>query len=165
MANPITSNEDFKAAIKSYIVARGFHGAGELAKELGIPSGTIEDWGYRGLKSEGGRRRIVERHPQLFTANGSLPPTKASVSPNPIPPREDSHPDRKIVVIVKAEVVRGDVAALTKRLEWFLYQASPEERNQFRDVLGEDWKHFLELCRAMTGETAFEIAKKEGRIQ
>ena len=165
--NPIASNDAFKAAIKQYIVANNLGGPNELAKEIGRPRKTVEDWYYRGLTSEKGRRQVVERYPQLFSAKNTIASGQADVvlsEKAPAPPREDKRPDRKIVTMVKVEVVRGEVAALAKHLEGFLYQATPDERNQFRDALGEEWKRFLELCRAMTGETAFQVAKDEGRL-
>jgi len=71
--------------------------------------------------------------------------------------------ERNISVTGKIDQARRHIGELSEILDWFLFTGSTEERHFFRDELAESWKDLLWLTRAMTGETAFEIQKREGR--
>jgi hypothetical protein len=71
--------------------------------------------------------------------------------------------ERSTSVTGKIDQARRHIGELSEILDWFLFSGSIEERNFFRDELGESWKDLLWFTRSMTGETAFEIQKREGR--
>lgn len=153
--------KEFAAAIKSYCKANSLT-LTTLATQIGRPVGTVEDWMYRGLKSPEAQERVMRDFPWLFSA---IP---ASVSAKQAEPlvggcSYSNHPI-ECQLLMKLELARQGVVLLSDILQWFV-NASPKERERFRDELGQVWKKFLELTRAMTGERALELALQEGRVK
>jgi|SRR3989344_916196 len=160
--NNINSAEDFMSAVKGYIEKEGITTA-ELARKLNKPGQTVGDWIRKGVRRECTRVRLMAEHPELFQGYTAPKQSEEVVRP---PLIKNNGPDhRSMFVLVKIEHARSQTIVFQDLLHWFLFEASAEERNQFRDSLGENWKQFLELTRAMTGERAFEIAKEERRIK
>ncbi len=160
----ITSQEEFRAAVKSFMAANSI-GPTELARRTGESRKKVENWTYYGIKTQSKIDAVVAQYPWLFESNGNVPqevPTegtgaKGNTAPVPL------HPDRKLLGLIKTEQVRLNILCLAATLEWFLFEASAEERHLFRDTLGDSWKDFVWLTRAMIGEAAFEIAQQDGR--
>lgn len=144
-------NAAFMEAVRSHCKDKGISIA-DLARSINIPRGTVSGWANKGIQNAKSREKIVERYPQIFsggqTTTASPGVTRSTVS----------NFDFKI------EAARLSVGYLSGLLEWFLYTATREERNRFRDELGNQWQHFLELTRGMTSEAAFDIAKNERRL-
>src|SRR5437868_2054597 len=136
MSKPMTINQ-FQDAVKKY---RDNHGLSisELATKLGKGESTVRDWIRLGIKTDDIRQKTVEKYPWLFEAVTD----QASVA------GLDGN-KQSFLMLLKTDHAHLAVSQLTIVLRWFLFQASTVERNYFRDTLGEDWKHFLDLTRAM----------------
>lgn len=156
----IQTAEEFKAAIQSYLKTHKMS-VGQLAKKISRPRTSIEHWYYHGVKREGDRRKIQKQYPWLFNSSSGEVPSE--IPPSPHVPQENA--ELKFTLAIKTERAHEMILYLTALLEWFLFKATAEERNQFRDALGKNWEHFLGLTRAMTNEKAFEIAKQEGELK
>lgn len=154
---PNMTNEEFRAAINSYREREHLSILG-LAQKLKKNDSTVGDWVHKGIKRDSYRQRVIEQYPEIFDQHKQEVAVQAVV---------DLDPTRRhdLLVLLKTEQALPAVLNLTAILIWFLFKASVEQRNYFRDTLGDDWKHFLELTRAMTGETAFEVTKQEGRLE
>jgi hypothetical protein len=164
---PIASNDDFKAAVARYAADNGIKGSTALGAHLGVPRGTAGQWLNLGLLSEKGRKKVVEQYPHVFEGERSER-RQGDRRSGPEPPGELPVPaqgNREFLVLVKTEAVRSYSLVLGELLRWFLFEATEAERNELRDSLGDDWKEFLERTRAMTGETAFKMARDEGRLR
>lgn len=164
----IQTTEQFAEAVRQYAQKVGLTRS-KLADQIGKPRQTVDDWFKKGVKRKSARDRIIAEHPEIFDGFQSLDKTPAdstSAATAEIP-HEHTHTftDQEVFALVKTERAHHDISSLTETLQWFLFQATPNDRNKFRDSLGETWKYFLELTRAMTGEKAYEIAKQEGRIK
>lgn len=149
------TTEEFRAALLNYIQSENITAA-DLARRIGKPINTVGDWVRHGVKRERDRQRIVEAYPQVF----GVVATGKSIMPSQLA----QPPDLGFSSILKTEMARMVIQNLSALLDWFLFEASVDERNHFRDQLGDDWKHLLELSRAMTSETAFDVTKQEGRL-
>ena len=147
------SDTQFQEAIKNYLKSNSLNIA-SLARKASLSESTVGDWVRKGVKSEARRKQIVAEYPWLFDSG---------VKEERTPLRQLA--DKSLLVLIKTEQAHSSVLSLTATLVWFLFKASAEDRDYFRDWLGDDWKNFLELTRAMTGETAFEVTKQEGRLQ
>lgn len=159
----ITNQQEFKDAIRCFLTVHNI-GPTELARRAGVSRGVAEHWVYDGLKKRSNIDAVVAQYPWLFEHEGSVP---EEVQAEDAVLKETSAPavlnsNRNLLVLVKIEQARCNILCLAAILEWFL-GASKEERNLFRDAIGDTWKELLWLTRAMTGETALEIAKQEGR--
>jgi hypothetical protein len=144
-------NAAFMEAVRSHCKDKGISIA-NLARSINKPRGTVSGWANKGVTDEKIRKKIVEQYPQIF-GGGS--------SPTAILGSDFSGRDG---LDFKIEAARVAVGYLSGLLDWFLYSATREERNRFRDELSNQWKHFLELTRGMTSEAAFDVAKSEGRL-
>jgi len=144
-------NTTFMEAVRSHCNAKGISIA-DLARSINTPRGTVSGWANKGIQNDKAREKIVEKYPQIFGGGQT-----ATASPSMALPSA-SNSDFKI------ETARLAVGYLSGLLEWYLYTATREERNRFRDELGNQWKHFLELTRGMTSEAAFDVAKSERRL-
>lgn len=144
-------NAVFMEAVRSHCRDKGITIAG-LAKSIGIPRGTVSGWANKGVRDDKVRDKLVEQYPQIFGGGksvvGNLGAVLSGVGG----------------IDFKIEAARFSVGYLSGLLDWFLYTATREERNRFRDELGNQWKHFLELTRGMTSEAAFDVAKSERRL-
>lgn len=151
----------FQDAIKAYLKRNDLTIAA-LALKINKSDRTVGDWIRLGIKRDHVRQRIVDEYPWLFERSDdgaqatSVTQTHKSVA-------DDSR--KRMLVLFKTELAHPSILYLSSVLAWFLFDATAEERNEFRDTLGDDWKQFLELTRAMTNETAFEVAKSEGRLE
>jgi hypothetical protein len=148
----------FQEAIKEYL-KRNDSTIATLAQRIGKSDRTVGDWIRLGIKRDDYRQKIVDEYPWLFNQNES---GQIAV---PVRVSEADTARQNLLVLLKTEHARPALGNLTAILVWFLFKASAEDRNQFRDMLGDDWKQFLELTRAMTNETAFEVTKNEGRLE
>jgi hypothetical protein len=144
-------NAVFMEAVRSHCSSKGISIA-DLARSINIPRGTVSGWANKGIQNDKAREKIVEKYPQIF---GGGKPAAASLG---------SVLSGAGSLDFKIEAARASVGYLSGLLEWFLYIATREERNRFRDELGNQWKHFLELTRGMTSEAAFDVAKSERRL-
>jgi hypothetical protein len=163
------NNEQFRDTVKQYLEVNGISQFG-LAKRIGVSPQTISNWIQRGCVTDDGRARIVGKYPFLFAIQGQgeqLDDLPLSVSRATLCPLERIAKDsiRPVQTFVKTEFARQHVASLSEILVWFLFKATSEERQQFRDELGEEWRNFLSLTRAMTGELAFKVIEEEGALQ
>ncbi|MDP4001817.1 MAG: hypothetical protein Q8P69_02105 [bacterium] len=147
--------EEFRVALQSHLERENIN-ASDLARRIGRPINTVGDWVRHGVKRERDRQRIIETYPHIFRIEAT---GKSTIPEQPI-----QSPDLGFSSILKTEMARMVIQNLSALLDWFLFEASKEERNHFRDQLGDDWKHLLELSRAMTSETAFDVTKQEGRL-
>ena len=146
----------FQEAIKRYLIENHINGT-QLADKVGKPVSTVGDWIRNGIKRERDRKRIIEEFPWLFDSI-----VQPLVIPDKVP---SNHSHQQLLVMIKIEQASPALHHLKAILEWFLFHASAQDRDHFRKSFGDDWKNFLELTRAMTGETAFEVTKQEGRLE
>ena len=152
----VLSQEEFKQGIKNYLTEKNLTVA-ELSVKVNRGRSTVNDWIHTGVKSEEMREKIVSENAWLFSeGKGEKSLTPSIKSTSVLEP--------SFLLVLKSELARPLISNLTGTLIWFLFDATAKERDYFRDTLGEDWKNFLELTRAMTGETAFEVTKQEGRL-
>jgi hypothetical protein len=160
------TNEQFTEALKKYIFKNGLNQS-SLAREIGRPVPTVQDWVRKGVRRDAVREKIVQAYSQLFS-NGhqseEFRPEPEPVVEAPIKAKSAAITGRQLQIIMKTELGRQNVACLSDILIWFLFSATRAERERFRDDLGDTWQGFLELTRAMTGENAFKIAGEEGRL-
>ena len=127
----------------------------QMANELGVPKWSLEKWMYYGVIPRQRYRGILEqKFPGIFADEqqqlADVEKAKSVVN--------------SAEVSVNISLARVYIAALGRTFLWFLFEASAEERNQFREKLGEEWNRFFDLCRAMLGEKAFEVVKRETGI-
>jgi hypothetical protein len=157
------SAKEFADAIKRYCNIHKIP-TKELAGLTKRATRTVEDWKYTGVKNPKKQDEIMQEFPWLFAEQ---PPEILASDDTPIRPLTPAKPASKrsseIQVLMKIELGRHGIVVLSDILQWFI-DASPEERNHFREELGPLWKKFLELTRAMTGERALELALQEGRV-
>ena len=161
------TNEQFMADLKRYLTKNEMTQK-ELAAKVQRAQPTVAGWKQVGLVDDATRRKVVDAYPWLFSSNGSSSDdsSKGEVEEQSSPAAAaKANVARGLQASVKTEFARQYVACLGEILAWFLFSATREEREQFRENLGDAWKDFLELTRGMTGETAFEIAKQEGRLE
>lgn len=158
----ILSNEEFISILRKKMEDSGLNQS-EFARRLGEKRESVLQWRRDGIKRDKVRQRVISAHPELFSSDGIHADTE--LVPVEIPKRKKADAIQQMRTAVKTEFARHHVASLENILVWFLFQATSEERNQFRDDLGDAWKEFLSLTRAMTGETALEITKGEGGLQ
>lgn len=152
------STAEFQGAITKYLKSEDFSIA-KLARKIGKDRTTIGDWIRTGIKRDKVRHKIVKQYPWLFNSSGNSSAV-ASV--------QVSEPDaarQSLLVLLKTEQACLALLQLQSILTWFLFRASPDDRNQFRDMLGDEWKSFLKLTLAMTNEKAFELAQREGELK
>jgi hypothetical protein len=163
------TNEKFKSAIADYLVYHPETNKSKLARDMGQKRENLRNWLKVGIVTEKRREEVVQTYPWLFSSNGSQSndlPNGGEVEEQSLPPAAAKpNPARELQIVVKTQFAWRDIACLSEILIWFLFNATREEREQFREDLGDAWKEFLNLTRAMTGETAFRIAKEEGRLQ
>lgn len=155
----LISNEEFKAAIAGYLKEKNLQ-VTALAAEIGKPRSTVDGWLHKGIAKNGVRQRTAEAYPQIFRAQPGQtaePPAQKKVV--------RSRHLQELLSLMKIEQTRSHLLNLRTLLVWFLFEASADDRNQFRDMLGDEWKNFLELTRAMTNEMAFDISRSEGRLE
>jgi hypothetical protein len=157
--DPIHKADDFVAALRSFMERQGMN-ISQMAAHMKKGRGAIEHYLYTPPIRPEFRRKVVEQYPEVFTpqTEDTTPATAGATSDRPTLKMRD------LSVLMKVEQSRSLVAGLTAQLTWFLYEASETERNLFRDELGGTWEHFQQLVRAMHGETAFKVAKSEGRL-
>ena len=152
------TREGFQESLKDYLKENDIS-ISDLARRIGKSDRTVGDWIRLGIKLDSRRQEIITEYPWLFTK-------EISATESPMLPMEKSVSsfDHKVLVLIKTEQAMSTVLYLMANLQWFLFEASAEDRNSFRDSMGDDWKNFLELTRAMTGEMAFEVTRQEGRL-
>jgi hypothetical protein len=163
--DPIKNPKDFTAAIRAFMQQQGMNII-QLAAHMKMGRGGIEHYLYSPPKSATFRRKVTEKYPEIFGGE------QAEVSAEAVSDGEKTSAPktsptlvmRDLSVLTKIEQARSLVAGLSAQITWFLYEANETERNLFRDELGPAWEHFQYLVRAMHGETAFKIAKSEGRL-
>lgn len=154
------NSQQFVDALKQYASGRGLN-ITQLADQIKKERRTVSYWLHNGMNNDLVRNKIVSDFPEIF--EGYKPSENLEIS------EPDNSVKKKTVdqfgSIIKIEMARQNIVYLSSILDWFLYETSVEEREHFRKELGDSWKQFLELTRGMTGETAFEVAKKEGRLK
>lgn len=150
------TNDQFKNALRSYL-EREKISALELSRRVKKGDSTIGDWLKRGIIRDAIRQQVVDKYPWLFGGVAVIEVLKGTtlVSNDPL---------HGILISVKTKHVGLWIESLGDILKWFLFSATAEERNAFRDSLGDDWTNFLELTRALTNEQAFQITLQEGRL-
>lgn len=157
----VMTNEQFKATLRNFAAAHGMTQA-VVAQKIGKPRQTVGHWFSTGIKPDDIRARVIAEHPDIFSAE-YVP--KEEALPLQTEPSVASAPAvSDMRTLVRIELARQVIANLTENLQYFI-NASADERNRFRDELGDHWKDFLELTRAMTGENALKIARDERRIK
>lgn len=163
------TNEDFLRGIRKYVADQQITVA-EFARRVNRPYPTVQDWVQNGLRSEYGRRRVAVSYPWLFSSENSqmkqVLENSSSVSENHKPKQLESQDCSRnsFLSTVKIEMSRHYVLSFTELLRWFVFQATEKERNEFRDELGDGWRDFLSLTRAMTGETALRVTREQGGL-
>ena len=66
--------------------------------------------------------------------------------------------------MVKIMLARMMIANLVFIFEWLVLEAPTEERKKFREELGLEWEHFMNLARALVNEKSREVIQSEGRL-
>jgi len=128
----------------------------QMANELGVPKWSLEKWMYYGVIPRQRYRGILEqKFPGIFADEQQ----QLAGLPEEQKPSTDS-----AEALINISLARILIAGLGQILSWFLFEVSAKERNCFRETLGTEWNHFFNLCRAMLGEKAFEVVKRETGI-
>jgi len=128
----------------------------QLARELGVPQRTLEYW-------LAGKRVPILKYRQIL--NQKFPGIFADEQQLPVGLPEEQKPSTDSAeALINISLARILIAGLGQVLSWFLFKVSAKERNRFRETLGEEWNRFFDLCRAMLGEKAFEVVKRETGI-
>lgn len=150
------TNEQFMAAFRSFIKSEGI-GIQELANRLNKPLGTVNRWVYLGIKKESWRKKIVDRYPHIF---------QTSPVTNVLDKSNDKMTDvlREVVVLIKIEQALMLIVGLSDVLNWFLFEATQDERNRFRDSI-PNWSRIRNMVTAMTNEHTLEVIKNEGGLR
>jgi len=146
----------------------------DFANYLEIPISAMEEWRYRRkvprkLKTLDKLSEkipgILDGKPEIFEEAGG---DSKGVVNLPLPPQSDS-PKREInptTLVIKKEMAVDYICATIRLLNWFLFEANAEERNQLRSEVGDEkWEWFMNLTRAMASETAFAIIVSEGHFE
>ncbi len=149
----VLSNDSFSKALRRFREARGFSYK-TLSREIKVPRQTLYRWEKEGIAQDSFRQGIIMRFPQVFTPDEGVVESIIKAA----------HDYRRELLEIKIDKAKKGLLDITAVLAWFLFRATPEDRNHFRDALGEDWEHLLALTRAMTNEKAFEIARDEGGL-
>lgn len=157
---PTITDTEFQAAVKGYLRNEHFSIA-ELSRKVGKGKSTVGDWIRTGIKRDEVRQKIVDQYPWLFNSNES----ESGLEAVSVPVTGADIARQSLLVLLKTEQARSVILQLRSILAWFLFQASSDDRNQFRDMLGDEWKQFLKLTIAMTNEKAFDLAQKEGELK
>ena len=139
-----------------------------FARYLEVPQKTLEDWRYRDrLPKEKYQKVINDKFPGFFQDELFMQKThEETIIPIPLPPKsvrarvDINETDFR----VKIELVKERVLELSRLLWWFLYEANAEERNKLRTEMDTDWEWFINLTRAMMGESAFTAIENEGSL-
>lgn len=152
----VISNQDFKMTLRSHLEITG-QSVGEFAREVGRPRETVRGWFNYGIKNEAVRAKTIAQLGQVF---GNVTQELAQQVSEP----KASNSSNNVLVLIKTEQVRMLTENISSLLEWFIKNATREERNAFRVVMGEDWPRFLGLTRAMTNETALKVSIDEGGL-
>lgn len=155
------TSEQFQEVLRQYLQGENLS-VNALARRIGKPRSTVKQWVQSGVSRDKDRLRIISEHPQIF--NGEAVGEVTLKAPVPVRKSVQVADTHSLLVFMRTEQARSLLLNLRVTLVWFLFKASAEERNTFRDELGDEWSNFLELTRAMTNETAFEITKSEGRL-
>ena len=143
------TNEQFMAALKSYIQSQKLSQS-SLARQIGRPRETVQDWVTRGLSIDSRREEIVAQYPHIFSQIGAS--------------TDSNSPEINIKLIISIELAKVHIAELSKILRSLVFDLTGSEREVFRTRLGESWNDFLNLTRAMTGETALQVTLREGGL-
>ncbi|HZZ99771.1 MAG TPA: hypothetical protein VFK07_03640 [Candidatus Paceibacterota bacterium] len=132
-----------------------------LAKFLGVPRSTARDW-LKGKKPHlhSTKKLLLAKFPQLAE---DLNETSVSVSAEESALKAKPEADPNFLA-ARIESAYASISHLSVLAKWFLFQASPEDRNRFRTVLGEDWKDFTKLVTAMYSERALQAAREQGEL-
>ena len=64
----------------------------------------------------------------------------------------------------KIMLAKMNITNLRFIFEWLVFEASAEERSQFRDILGAEWEQFMNLARALVNEKSREVGFTEKRL-
>lgn len=132
----------------------------ELAQDLSVPKKTLEEWLYQSATPTGRYREMLEvKFPGIFEEEGAIP---FPVAPHPPAPRATVS---EVEAQVKMHLAEHHVRSLAELFQWFLFEATAEERNKFRSHVGRGWEEFTHLAHAMIGEKAFEVIKSEGKLE
>jgi transcriptional regulator with XRE-family HTH domain len=129
----------------------------QMANELGVPVRSLQAWvsGERIPQKPSHREVLEQKFPGIFAEEQQQP---ADLAEKPKPATDSAE------VFANISLARVYIAALGRIFLWFLFETSAKERNLFREKLGGDWNYFFDLCRAMLGEKAFEVVKRETGI-
>lgn len=130
----------------------------ELSIRLGIRRTTIRDWRIKGNMPNEEHQIVVNAFLEKQEEQVQIPPIEL-----PSAPDRSRQSVEKVELFTKKEFVKGHISNLSNLFWWFLFRANTEEREELREEIGEDkWTWFLDLARAMTSETAFNVMEKEG---
>ncbi len=141
----------------------------EFARTIGVPRETVTGWANYPLKKPKAIQALIQKCPWLFDSAVRHPfsadqgeQTQAS---EPVIVRSEQRGANEVIQFqVKAILMENAIAQIVPLLQWFIFAATPEQRDALRTSLGSSWQHFLELTRAMNGELARQLAFKEGRL-
>ena len=122
----------------------------EYAREWDISQRTLRHWledtppGVKHLE------KIMERFPSL-TSNDF----------EEIPVEVTAH---LTATTMKIMLARMNITNLIFIFEWLVLEANPDERKKFREELGVEWEHFMNLARSLVNEKSREVIQNEGRL-
>ncbi|MDP3899590.1 MAG: hypothetical protein Q8Q23_00755 [bacterium] len=140
------------------------------AEKLELPFTSFRRWCIgESVPHNENRKKIIELFPELeqvFADDaGEIGKTismiKNELATNVELPRSSSN---EIECAINIALVKKDVLSLSHILAWFIYQADTRERQQLRDVLGEDWQTFHKHVRALVSEKARDKSFEDGDI-
>lgn len=155
----IRNAQDFAMFLRWYAEKHGLTRTA-FAKIVGRPHQTVGHWFIDGIKPEPHREKIMAEFPEIFSESRNMP--RPANNHDLLAATSIDH-SKQMTLVMKVELGRQGTLILSDILEWFI-NSTPEERHRFREELGEIWKNFLELTRAMTGEQALKMAVQERRV-
>jgi len=128
----------------------------DYARGWDLARNTLNNWLSGVSPARRFHEKINARFPGAFEASGET--------------ITDTTPARRLEskngVFVKNRIslASRSITELVLIFEWLVFKASPEERNRFRDELGEEWEWFMNLARSLVNEKSLQVMKDEGRL-
>lgn len=160
------TNEDFKKGICEFAERHNLSKS-ELARRLGRSRETVTFWSNHGVKTDSAREEIASKYPHIFFSGNFVARPVGEGSENLTDFLESCESkDQKVspLSMIKIAIADDHITALAKVFNWFVFTANASEREQFRKDVGEDWKKFQSLVRALTSEIALAVTLDEGKL-
>lgn len=122
----------------------------DYANEWDVPRRTLRHWLEDTPPGKKHLTKIMERFPHLISADFEEMPIEATI--------------HLTATTMKIMLARMNITNLIFIFEWLVLEANSDERKKFREELGVEWEHFMNLARALVNEKSREVIQNEGRF-